>query len=66
MTWSLAQAADGDEIVGNIDIPDRSMKIKLTIRRNIDKTLPLATSSRSFSKSRPPSRARAFAMCRGS
>jgi hypothetical protein len=40
VTWSLAQASDGAEIVGNIDVPDRGMKIKLTIRRNADKTLP--------------------------
>jgi hypothetical protein len=40
VTWSLAQAADGAEIVGNIDVPDRGVKIKLTVRRNVDKTLP--------------------------
>jgi hypothetical protein len=40
VTWSMTQAADGAEIVGNIDVPDRGMKIKLTIRRNVDKTLP--------------------------
>lgn len=40
VTWSMTQAADGAEIVGNIEVPDRGMKIKLTIRRNADKTLP--------------------------
>ena len=40
VTWSLTQAGDGAEIVGNIDVPDRGMKIKLTFRRNTDKSLP--------------------------
>jgi hypothetical protein len=40
VTWSAAQAADGPEIVGQLDIPDRGMKIKLTFRINHDKTLP--------------------------
>lgn len=40
VTWSAVQASEGQEIVGSIDIPDRGMKIKLTIRQNHDKTLP--------------------------
>ena len=40
-TWSFQQSAtDGPEVVANIDVPDRSLKIKLTIRRNNDQTLP--------------------------
>ena len=40
VTWTATQTSDGPEIVGAVDIPDRGMKIKLTLRRNADKTLP--------------------------
>jgi hypothetical protein len=40
VTWSTEQSSDGPQIVGNIDIPDRGLKVKLTFRRNTDKTLP--------------------------
>ena len=41
VTWSFVQGgADGAEIVGNIDVPERGLKIKMTIRRNTDQTLP--------------------------
>ncbi|MEJ0013662.1 MAG: hypothetical protein WDM94_13805 [Bauldia sp.] len=41
MTWSfVASGPAGPEIVGNIDIPDRKLKVKLTIRKNSDQSLP--------------------------
>lgn len=40
VTWSAVQDSDGPQIVGNIDIPDRGMKLKVTFRQNHDKTLP--------------------------
>jgi hypothetical protein len=40
VTWSAVQGSDGPQIVGNIDIPDRGMKLKMTFRQNHDKTLP--------------------------
>ena len=40
VTWSFVQGTDGAEIVGNIDVPERSMKLKITMRRNTDETLP--------------------------
>jgi hypothetical protein len=41
VTWSfVAQGPAGPEVIANIDVPDRSLKIKMTIRRNTDQTLP--------------------------
>jgi hypothetical protein len=40
VTWQLANGTDGPEIVANVDVPDRAMKVKLTIRKNTDATLP--------------------------
>lgn len=41
VTWSyVASGTEGPEIVGNIDVPERNLKIKLTIRKNSDQTLP--------------------------
>jgi len=41
VTWSYSEAGpNGPEIVGNVDIPDRGMKFKIAIRRNVDDTLP--------------------------
>ncbi len=40
VTWSFVQGTDGAEIVGNIDVPERAMKLKITMRRNTDETLP--------------------------
>jgi hypothetical protein len=41
VTWSFVQAgSDGAEVVGNIDVPERGLKIKLTFRRNTDQSLP--------------------------
>ncbi|HVY21466.1 MAG TPA: hypothetical protein VHA70_15495 [Bauldia sp.] len=41
VTWSyVSNGPEGPEIVGNIDVPDRKLKIKLTVRRNSDQTLP--------------------------
>jgi len=38
-TWQLANGTDGPEIVVNINVPDRAMKVKLTIRKNSDAAL---------------------------
>jgi len=40
VTWSAVQDSEGPQIVGNIDIPERGMKMKVTFRQNHDKTLP--------------------------
>jgi hypothetical protein len=40
VTWSFVQGTDGAEVVGNIDVPERAMKLKITLRRNVDETLP--------------------------
>jgi hypothetical protein len=41
VTWSFVpNGINGPEIVGNVDVPDRSMKLKISIRRNTDSTLP--------------------------
>jgi hypothetical protein len=40
VTWAAEKTSDGQAIVGNIDVPDRGMRIKLTLRPNLDKTLP--------------------------
>jgi hypothetical protein len=40
VTWQIVPGADGPEIVANIDIPDRTMKLKITIRKNSDQSLP--------------------------
>ena len=41
MRWSFVDAGpDGPEVVANVDVPDRSLKVKITFRRNTDQTLP--------------------------
>jgi hypothetical protein len=41
VTWSyVGNGPEGPEIVGNIDVPERKLKIKLTVRRNTDQSLP--------------------------
>lgn len=41
VTWSyLPNGINGPEIVGNVEVPERAMKIKVAIRRNTDETLP--------------------------
>jgi len=39
-TWQLAEGPDGPEIVANVEVPDRGLKVKLTIRKNSDAALP--------------------------
>ena len=38
--WSFGSGPDGPEVVANVDVPDRSLKVKVTFRRNTDATLP--------------------------
>jgi hypothetical protein len=41
VTWSFAGSGpDGPAIIGTVTIPDRKLKIQVTIRRNFDKSLP--------------------------
>lgn len=41
VTWRyLPNGINGPEIVANVDVPERGLKVKLAIRRNIDETLP--------------------------
>jgi hypothetical protein len=41
VTWTyVANSADGPEVVGTITVPDRKMTVKLTVRRNLDNSLP--------------------------
>jgi hypothetical protein len=41
VTWNYVDGgADGPLVVANLDVPERGLKIKLTIRKNTDKTLP--------------------------
>jgi hypothetical protein len=41
VTWRFAEnGPSGPEIEANLEVPDRSMKIRLSIRRNTDPTLP--------------------------
>ncbi len=41
VTWRyVADSPDGPDITGNVDVPERQMNVKLTIRRNTDSTLP--------------------------
>ena len=41
VTWTYEpKGIDGPEVVAHIDVPDRGLKIKLTLRRNTDQTLP--------------------------
>jgi hypothetical protein len=41
VTWSFnASGANGPEVVANLEVPDRQMKIRLSIRRNTDASLP--------------------------
>jgi hypothetical protein len=39
-TWQVVNGTDGPEIVANINVPDRAMKAKITIRKNTDAALP--------------------------
>jgi hypothetical protein len=41
VTWAFnANGANGPEVVANLEVPDRQMKIRLSIRRNTDASLP--------------------------
>jgi hypothetical protein len=41
VTWNFVPSGPaGPEVVANIDVPERNLKIKMTIRRNTDQTLP--------------------------
>lgn len=40
VTWSFDQGSNGPEIVANLGIPQRGLKIRLSIRRNTDSSLP--------------------------
>ena len=41
VTWSyVTDPANGPAVVANLDVPDRGLKITLTIHKNSDKTLP--------------------------
>ena len=41
VTWSyVTDAVNGPAVVANLDVPDRGLKIRLTIHKNTDKTLP--------------------------
>ena len=41
VTWSyVADPANGPSVVANLDVPDRGLKMRLTIHKNTDKTLP--------------------------
>ncbi len=41
VTWSyVGDGANGPEVVANLDVPQRGLRVKLTIHKNSDKTLP--------------------------
>ena len=41
VTWAyIADGINGPEIVGNVDVPERALKLRIAIRRNTDETLP--------------------------
>jgi hypothetical protein len=40
VTWRFVDGKDGPEVEADVDIPDRSMKVRLAFRRNNDATLP--------------------------
>jgi hypothetical protein len=41
VSWRYLQdGINGPEIVGNVDVPERALKLKIAIRRNTDETLP--------------------------
>jgi hypothetical protein len=41
VTWNYVNDdANGPSVVANLDVPDRGLKVKLSIRKNSDKTLP--------------------------
>ena len=42
VTWSYVPDSDGGQIVANIDVPDRGMKLALSISKNTDTTLPVS------------------------
>ena len=42
VTWSYVPDNDGGQIVANIDVPDRGMKLALSIAKNTDSTLPVS------------------------
>jgi len=41
-TWSFVPSADGGAIVANVDVPQRGLKLNLTIAKNTDQTLPVS------------------------
>ena len=41
VTWTyVTDPTNGPSVVANLDVPDRGLKVKLTIHKNTDKTLP--------------------------
>ena len=41
VTWNyVANDANGPSVVANLDVPERGLKIRMTIHKNMDKTLP--------------------------
>ena len=41
VTWNyVTDPTNGPSVVANLDVPDRGLKVKLTIHKNTDKTLP--------------------------
>jgi hypothetical protein len=41
-TWNFVPSADGGTVVANIDVPQRGLKLNLTIAKNTDQTLPVS------------------------
>jgi hypothetical protein len=40
VTWEFKTGNDGPEITANVEVPERQMKIRISIRKNADATLP--------------------------
>ena len=41
VTWSfVADSSDGPQVVAQLDVPDRKLKIRLAVRKNTDKSIP--------------------------
>ncbi len=41
VTWRYdPNGIDGPEVVGNVDVPERNLSLRMTLRRNVDDTLP--------------------------
>jgi hypothetical protein len=41
-TWNFAPSADGGTVIANVDVPQRGLKLNLTIAKNTDQTLPVS------------------------